>query len=128
MIFCLIVQRIFECNQEAKTEMIKYITKFDLSNKNIQHIPTAALRIRAILCALGNGVPSNVVYCVLDGMKYASKIFVKCMCETNSALLSNTLYHSTVKILLPQKHIFSILQDLEAKYLKLVEYKDWDGC
>ena len=128
MIFCLIVQRIFEYNQEAKTEMIKYITKFGLSNKNIQHIPTAALRIRAILCALGNGVPSNVVYCVLDGMKYASKIFVKCMCETNSALLSNTLYHSTVKILLPQKHIFSILQDLEAKYLKLVEYKDWDGC
>ena len=61
-------------------------------------------------------------------MKYASKIFVKCICETNSALLSNTLYHSTVKILLPQKHIFSILQDLEAKYLKLVEYKDWDGC
>ena len=128
MIFCLIVQRIFEYNQEAKTEMIKYITKFDLSNKNIQHIPTTALRIRAILCALGNGVPSNVVYCVLDGMKYASKIFVKCICETNSALLSNTLYHSTVKILLPQKHNFSILQDLEAKYLKLVEYKDWDGC
>ena len=92
VMFRLIAKRIFERNQEAKVAMMEYLTKFDLRNTNGQHVPTAALRIRAVCRALGPDVPPRVVRCVLDGMKHASNVSFKCICETNSALLSNSLY------------------------------------
>ena len=126
VMFCLIVWRIFERNQEAKSAMINYLTKLNLRNTNGQHVPMAALRIRTICRALGPGVPLNVICCVLDGMKHASNKSFKCIYKTTSALLSLTLYQSIVDPILPQKCLFGILQDLETKYLELVESKDWE--
>ena len=127
VMFGLIAQCIFERNQESKTAMVNYLTKFDLQNINGQYVPTVALHIRAICRTLGPEVPPSGVHCVLDGMKYASNESFKCICETNIALLSNTVYESTVMTLAPKKNIFSILQDLKTKYLELVESKGWEG-
>ena len=49
--------------------MLAYVTEFDIRNIDGQHVPTAALRLRAICRALGPDVPPNAVRCVLDGMK-----------------------------------------------------------
>ena len=89
--FWLIAQRIMDRNQEAKTVMLAYVTKSNIRNIDGQHVPTAALRLHAICCALGSDVPPNAVCCVLDGMKHANNDAFKCICETNSALLSNSL-------------------------------------
>ena len=125
--FRLIAQRTMDRNEEAKTAMLAYVTEFDIRNVDGQHVPTAALRLRAICRSLGSDVPPNAVRCVLDGMKHANNDAFKCICETNSALLSNSLYQGTVATLLTQKHLFSILSDLETKYTKLVQSKKWDG-
>ena len=106
VMFRLIAKRIFERNQEAKVAMMEYLTKFDLPNTNSQHVPTAALRIRAVCRTLGPDVPPHIVSCMLDGMKNVSNVSFKCICETNSALLSNSLYQSSVH---------SILRNLETK-------------
>ena len=111
-VFRLIAQRIMDGNQEAKTAMLAYVTEFDIRNIDGQHVPTAALRLRAICRALGSDVPPNTVRCVLNGMKHANNDAFRCICETNSALLSNSLYQGTVATLSTQRHLFSILSDL----------------
>ena len=101
VMFRLIAKRIFERKQEAKVAMMDYLTKFDLCNTNGQHVPTATMRIRAVCCALGPDVPPHVIRCVIDGTKHASNASFKCLCETNSALLSNSLYQSSIQDLTP---------------------------
>jgi hypothetical protein len=60
------------CNQEAWDSLEDYIKVFDIRNYPSKKVPTACLKLKAVVNVLGDELPSNSVHTNLEGFAKAS--------------------------------------------------------
>ncbi len=57
-----IIKRMLVRNQEAWDALEEYIKMFDIRNFPSKHVPTACLKLKAVVTVLGNKLPSNTAH------------------------------------------------------------------
>ncbi len=62
-----IIKRLVVHNQEAWDALKIYVKTFDIRNFPGENVPTACLKLKAVLSVLGNKTPSNAVRTILEG-------------------------------------------------------------
>jgi hypothetical protein len=58
---CFIIKRLIILNQEAWDALKNYVKTFDICNFSGKNVPTACLKLKAVINILGNKTPLNAV-------------------------------------------------------------------
>ena len=58
---CFIIKRLIIRNQEAWDALEDYVKTFDICNFPGKNVPTACLKLKAIINVLGNRTPSKAI-------------------------------------------------------------------
>jgi hypothetical protein len=122
-----IIKRLVVCNQEAWDALKDYIKIFDIRNFPGKNVPTACLKLKAIINFLGNKTPSNAVHTILEGYAHASTATLSDVCKSKIAMHSDSIYVSLLATVLLRSQISSTLDYLEQKYQQLITAKKWEG-
>jgi hypothetical protein len=124
---CFIIKRIMIHNQEAWDSLEDYIKVFDIRNYPGKNVPTACLKLKAVVNVLGDKLPSNSVHAILEGFAKASTSSFNQLCLTKIAMRSDSIYASLQDKLSLQNQVLAMLDDLEQKYQQLITSKKWEG-
>jgi hypothetical protein len=68
---CFIIKRMVIRNQEAWDALKDYIKTFDIRSFPGKNVPTACLKLKAVVTVLGDRLPSNAVCAILEGFACA---------------------------------------------------------
>ncbi len=82
------------CNQEAWDSFKDYVKTFDIHNFPGKNVPTACLKLKAVINVLGNKTPSNAIYTILEGFAHASTDTFTDVCKSKIAMRSDNIYTS----------------------------------
>jgi hypothetical protein len=122
-----IIKRMVISNQEAWDALEECIKTFDIRSFPGQNVPTACLKLKAVVTVLGDRLPSNAVRTILKGFACASaKSFVS-VCDSKIAMRSNSIYASLVAKQTLCSQVTLMLNDLEQKYQQLITAKKWES-
>jgi hypothetical protein len=124
---CFIIERMVICNQEAWDSLEGYIKVFDIRNYPGKNVPTACLKLKAIVNVLGDKLPSNSVRIILKGFAKASTSSFNQVCLTKIAMRSDSIYASLQDKLPLRNQVLAMLDDLKQKYQQLITSKKWEG-
>jgi hypothetical protein len=124
---CFIIKRMVICNQEAWDALEEYIKTFDIRSFPGENVPTACLKLKAVLTVLGDRLPSNAVCTILEGFALASTKSFLSNCDSKIAMQSNRIYASLVAKQTLCSQVTSMLDNLEKKYQQLITAKKWEG-
>jgi hypothetical protein len=114
-------------NQEAWDALEEYIKKFDIRSFPGENVPTACLKLKAVITVLGDRLPSNAVCTILEGFAHASTKSFALVCGSKIAMRSDSIYASLVAKQTLCSQVTSMLNDLEQKYQQLITAKKWEG-
>ncbi len=92
-----------------------------------KNVPTACLKLKAVINVLGNKTPSNAVRTILKGFAHASTDTFSDVCKSKIAMHSDSIYASLLAKVPLRSQISSTLDDLEQKYQQLITAKKWEG-
>jgi hypothetical protein len=99
-------------NQEAWDSLEEYIKMFDIHNFTGENVPTACLKLKAVVTVLGDKLPSNAVRTLLEGFSCTStKSFVS-VSKSKIAMHSDSIYASLLKSVPLCNQVTSMLDDL----------------
>jgi hypothetical protein len=91
---CFIIKHLMICNQEAWDSFKDYVKTFDIHNFPGKNVPTACLKLKAVINVLGNKTPSNAIYTILEGFAHASTDTFTDVCKSKIAMRSDNIYTS----------------------------------
>jgi hypothetical protein len=111
IIKCMVI-----CNQEAWDALKEYIKTFDIRSFPGENVPTACLKLKAVVTLLGDRLPSNAVCTILEGFARAFTKFFASVCNSKIAMQSNSIYASLVAKQTLCSQVTSMLINLEQKY------------
>jgi hypothetical protein len=114
-------------NQEAWDALEEYIKLFDIRNFPGENVPTACLKLKAVVAVLGDKLPSNAVRTLLEGFARASTKSFSSVCESKIAMRSDSIYASLLTTIPLCNQVTLMLDDLEQKYQQLITAKKWEG-
>jgi hypothetical protein len=81
-------------NQEAWDALEEYVKTFDIRDFPGDNVPTACLKLKAVVAVLGDKLPSNAVRRILKGFAHASTESFTAVCKSKIAMRSDTIYAS----------------------------------
>jgi hypothetical protein len=81
-------------NQEAWDALEEYVKTFDIHNFPGENVPTACLKLNAVLNVLGDKTPSNAVRTILEGFAHASIATFSDVCKSKIAMRGDSVYAS----------------------------------
>ncbi len=122
-----IIKRLMIHNQEAWDALKDYVKTFDICNFPGENVPTACLKLKAVINVLGNKTPSNAVRTILEGFAHASTDTFTDVCKSKIAMFSDSIYASLLAKVPLRSQVSSTLDDLEQKYQQLITAKKWEG-
>jgi hypothetical protein len=122
-----IIKRMVICNQEAWDSLEKYIKTFDIRNFPGENVPTACLKLKAVVTMLGDKLPLNAVCTLLEGFSHTSTMSFSSVCKSKIAMRSDRIYALLLKSVPLCNQVTSMLDDLEQKYQQLIMAKKWEG-
>jgi hypothetical protein len=122
-----IIKRMVIRNQEAWDALEEYIKLFDIRNFPGENVPTACLKLKAVVAVLGDKLPSNAVRTLLEGFARASTKSFSSVCESKIAMRSDSIYASLLTTIPLCNQVTLMLDDLEQKYQQLITAKKWEG-
>jgi hypothetical protein len=108
-----IIKRMVICNQEAWDAFEEYIKMFDICNFPGENVPTACLKLKAVVTMLDDKLPSNAVRTLHEGFACASTKSFLSVCESKIAIRSNSIYALLLKTIPLCNQVTSMLDDLE---------------
>ncbi len=114
-------------NQEAWDALKDYVKTFDIRNFPGENVPTACLKLKAVINVLGNKTPSNAVHTILEGFAHASTDTFTDVCKSKFAMCSDSIYASLLAEVPLRSQVSSTLDDLKQKYQQLITAKKWEG-
>ncbi len=124
---CFIIKPMVIRNQEAWDSLEEYIKTFDIRSFPGENVPTACLKLKAVVTVLGDRLPSNAVCIILEGFARASTKSFASVCDSNIAMRSDRIYASLVAKQTLCSQVTSMLNDLEQKYQQLITAEKWEG-
>jgi hypothetical protein len=107
--------------------MEDYIKVFDIRNYPGKNVPTACLKLKAVVNLLGDKLPSNSVRTILEGFAKAFTSSFNQVCLTKIAMRSDSIYASLQDKLPLQNQVLAMLDDLKQNYQQLITSKKWEG-
>jgi hypothetical protein len=122
-----IIKRMVIWNQEAWDALKDYIRSVDIRNYPGMNVPTACLKLKAVVNVLSPKLPSNAVQTILERFLKASTASFTQVCATKIAMQGNSTYASFQDKIPLHKQVLSMLDDLEQKYQQLITAKKWEG-
>jgi hypothetical protein len=122
-----IIKRLVIRNQEAWDALEEYVRTFDIRNFPGENVPTACLKLKAVLGVLGNKTPSNAVRTILEGFAHASTATFRDVCRSKIAMRSDSIYATLLASVPLSTQLSSMLDDLEQNYQQLMSAKKWEG-
>ncbi len=124
---CFIIKHMVIHNQEAWDALKEYIKTFDIRSFPGENVPTACLKLKAVVTVLGDRLPSNAVCTILEGFAHASTKSFMSVCDSKIAMRCNSIYASLVAKQTLCSQVISMLNNLEQKYQQLITAKKWEG-
>jgi hypothetical protein len=124
---CFIIKCMVICFQETWDALKEYIKTFDIRSFPGENVPTACLKLKAVVTVLGDRLPSNAVHTILEGFARASTKSFALVCGSKIAMRSNSIYPSLVAKQTLCSQVTSMLKNLEQKYQQLITAKKWEG-
>jgi hypothetical protein len=124
---CFIIKRLVVRNQEAWDALELYVRTFDIRNFPGENVPTACLKLKAVLSVLGDKTPSNAVRTILEGFAHASTDTFRDVCRSKIAMRSDSIYATLLATIPLQTQLSTMLNDLEQNYQQLISAKKWEG-
>ena len=119
-----IIKRMVVRNQEARDALENYIQTFDITTFPGENVPTACLRLKAVLRALGEqNLPTNAVRKILNGFSKSSTASFNEFCTSQIALRHGSFYKKMMQTSSLQSQVDDILTD----YLDLIGGNLWAG-
>ncbi len=122
-----IIKHLIICNQEAWDTLEDYVKTFDICNFPGKNVPTACLKLKAIINVLGNKTPSNAICTILEGFAHASTDTFTDVCKSKIAMRSDSIYASLLAKIPLCSQVSLTLNNLEHKYQQLITAKKWEG-
>ncbi len=104
-----------------------YVKTFDIRNFPGKNVPTACLKLKAVINVLGDKTPSNAICTILEGLAHASTDTFTDVCKSKIAMCSDSIYASLLAKVPLYSQVSSTLDDLEWKYQQLTTAKKWEG-
>jgi hypothetical protein len=120
---CFIINCLIICNQEVWDALEDYVRIFDICNFPGKNVPTACLKLKAIINVLGDKTPSNAVCTILGGFTHASTDTSMDVCKSKIAMHSNSIYTSLLAKVPLHSQVSLTLDNLEQKYQQLIPAK-----
>jgi hypothetical protein len=124
---CFIIKCLIICNQEAWDALKDYVKTFDICNFLGKNVPTACLKLKAIVNVLGNTTLSNAVCTILKGFAHASIDSLTDVCKSKSAMQSDSISTSLLAKALLCSQVSMMLDNLEQKYQQLITARKCEG-
>ncbi len=121
---CFIIKCMVIRNQETWDALEEYIETFDIRSFPGENVPTACLKLKAVVTVLGDRLPSNAVRTIFEGFARASTKSFAPVCDSKIAMQSNSIYASLVAKQTLCSQVTSMLNDLEQKYQQLITAKN----
>ncbi len=118
-----IIKHLVVRNQEAWDALKEYIKTFDICNLPGENVPTACLKLKAVLNVLGEKTPSNAVRTILEGFAHASTANFSDVCKSKIAMPGDSVYASLCAAVPLRSQLSSMLDVLEQKYQQLITAK-----
>ncbi len=87
----LIIKRLIIRNQEAWDALKDYAKTFDIRNFPGKNVPTACLKLKAIINVLGNKTPFTAICTILEGFAHASTNTFMDVCKSKIAMQSDSI-------------------------------------
>ena len=115
------------CNQEAWNALEEYVKTFDIRDFPGENVPTACLKLKAVVAVLGDKLPSNAVQRILKGFAHALTDSFTAVCKSKIAMRSDTIYASLLAKTPLHTQINTTLDNLEQNYQQLITAKKWEG-
>jgi hypothetical protein len=122
-----IIKQLVVCSQEAWDAFKEYVKTFDICSFPGKNVPTACLKLKAVVNVLGKKIPSNAVHTILEGFAHASTANFSDVCRSKIAMCSDSIYASLLAAVPLHAQISSMLNNLEQKYQQLITAKKWEG-
>ncbi len=122
-----IIKRLIICNQEAWDALEDYVKTCDICNFLGKNVPTACLKLKAVINVLGNKTPFNAVCTILEGFAHASTDTFTDVCKSKIAMCSDSIYVSLLAKVPLHSQVSLTLDDLEQKYQQLITAKTGKG-
>jgi hypothetical protein len=122
-----IIKRMIIRNQEAWDALKEYVKTFDIHDFPGENVPTACLKLKAVVAVLGDKLPSNAVQRILKGFAHASMDSFTAVCKSKIAMRSDTIYASLLAKTSLRTQINTTLDDLKQNYQQLITAKKWEG-
>jgi hypothetical protein len=108
-------------------KLSRILMTFDICNFLGKNVPTACLKLKAVINVLGDKTPSNTVRTILEGFVHASTDTFMDLCTSKIAMQSDSIYASLLAKVPLRSQVSSTLNDLEQKYQQLITAKKWEG-
>jgi hypothetical protein len=124
---CFIIKRLINCNQEAWDALEDYVKTFDICNFPGKNVPTAFLKLKAVINVLGDKTPSNAIRTILEGFAHASTDTFTDVCKSKIAMRSDSIYTSLLDKVPLCSQVSLTLDNLEQKYQQLITANKWEG-
>jgi hypothetical protein len=125
---CFIIKCMVICNQEAWDALEEYVKTFDIRSFPGENVPTACLKLKAVITVLGDRLPSNAVHAILEGFACASTKSFALVCDSKIAMQRDSIHASLVAKQTLCSQVTLMLNDLEQKYQQLITTaKKWEG-
>jgi hypothetical protein len=121
---CFIIKCLIICNQEARDALKDYVKTFNICNFPGKNVPTACLKLKAIINVLGSKTPSNAICTILKGFSHASTDTFTDVCKSKIAMQSDSIYASLLAKVPLQSQVSLTLDDLKQKYQQLINMKN----
>ena len=113
-------------NQETIDALHEWIRIFDIRQFDGENVTSACGRCRAVIRALGDNLPANVVKNLLNGFAHATTVEFSQLC-TQLATINQSNLISIGNGLTPKKKVFLILKDLERSFVEIQSLHQWVG-
>ena len=108
--------------------MSDWVKTFDLCAFANQNVSRAALSFKAVVRMIGErDLPPNTVHCLLSGMSQATNASFKQLCIATDSMNSIFSFKRKLGSIGTMEHTFSVLRDLEDRYVELLYAKSWEG-
>ncbi len=108
-----IMMHFTNCNQEAWDALEDYVKTFDICNFPGKNVPTACLKLKAVINFLGNKTPSNAVCIILEGFAHASTDTFLNVCMGKIAMRSDSIFASLLAKVPLHSQVTSTLDDIQ---------------
>jgi hypothetical protein len=122
-----IIKRMIIRNQEAWNALKEYVKTFNIRDFPGKNVPTACLKLKAVVAVLGDKLPSNAVQRILKGFAHASMESFTAVCKSKIAMCSDTIYASLLAKTPLCTQINTTLDNFEQNYQQLITEKKWEG-